>query len=82
MANGSTQFDVAYFALKTGQHDATAGDIAAKLQNAADGDWKIAWVITTSEGVIMILQRPTPTPKPPSPSLGGYGSSGGSGAGA
>lgn len=74
MANGATQFDVAFFGLQAGQHSAAADNIAAKLQQAsADGGWTIAWMLPTSEGVIMVLERPTPGPTPPKGSLGGYG---------
>ncbi|BCG01790.1 hypothetical protein PPGU19_063580 (plasmid) [Paraburkholderia sp. PGU19] len=75
MADGSTQFDVSFFPLPTGNHAAAADDITAKLEQASsDGDWKIAWMVTTSEGVIMVLQRPTPAPPPAKVSLGAYAS--------
>lgn len=78
MANGSTQFDVAFFKLQAGQHDAAATDISTKLQQAAaDGDWKVAWMLTTTEGIFMVLQRPTPVTPPQKGSLGGYGAGNG-----
>jgi hypothetical protein len=73
---GSTQFDVAYFPLQAGHHDTAADGILTKLQEATDGDWKIAWMLTTGEGIIMVLQRPTPVVPPPPGSLGGYSGAG------
>jgi hypothetical protein len=73
---GSTQFDVAYFPLQAGHHDTAANDLAAKLQQAADGDWRVTWMLTTGEGIVMVLQRPTPVAPPPRGSLGGYGDTG------
>lgn len=73
MANGSTQFDVAFFGLQAGQHEVAANEINTRLQQAAaDGDWKIAWMVTTSEGIVMVLQRPTPVAPSPMVSTGGY----------
>ncbi len=73
----STQFDVTFFPLTGGQHDSTANDIGAKLLGAGSENWAIAWILTTSEGIMLILQRPTPAPPTPRGSVGGYSSSGG-----
>jgi hypothetical protein len=74
MANGSTQFDVTFYRLQAGQHDTAATSIATKLQQAAaEGGWKIEWMLTTTEGILLVLQRPTPAAKPKGGSLAGYG---------
>jgi hypothetical protein len=74
LAAGSTEFDVAFFPLTAGHHADAATEIALKLQQAtADGDWSIAWMITTTEAIVMVLQRPTPVTPPPKGSIGGYG---------
>ncbi len=73
---GSTQFDVAYFPLQAGKNDTAANDILTKLQQAADEDWQVTWMLTTGEGIVMVLQRPTPVAPPPKGSLGGYGGTG------
>ncbi len=76
MADGQTEFDVAYFALEAGHHDATADNIRTTLQQAAAENWQVTSMLTTGEGIVMVLQRPTPVAPPPRGSLGGYGDTG------